>query len=519
MSILLQRNYQLRDYQQELFESIFSGWAGGDRRLLVQLPTGGGKTVLFGAVSRKFTSRGDGVLVLVHRLELLLQAKDKLEAITSQQAGLIKAGYPANPNNLIQIASVQSLIRRAGNWPKAALVIVDEAHHSAANSYTKILEHYSGSYVLGVTATPARPDGQGFKYIYDSLILGRSVRELIEAGYLCKFRLFAAPKTIITTSVKVTGGEYNLAELAEAIDTSLVMGDLIETWQKYAQGKRTVVFAIDVKHSKAIADAYREAGIPAEHLEGETPPTERANILERFRTGETLVLTNCGIISEGFDLPSIEAIQCVRPTKSLILWLQMIGRALRPAPGKDFAVIIDHTQNFYFHGLPDDERDWSLEPTSLSREQKYTLQCPECHHVFLPLPHEKKPYKREWQPKNQEFKVWSKVTCPNCQTEFEHEYTEGGEPPPEREINNDTEAQLEEINLEVNSEILKELGKLKAMQVTRKYKPIWVAHSLIAAHPNIGLGELRECAKLLGYKPGWALHRYAELQREKQKAI
>lgn len=514
MSILTQTNYQLRDYQLELFEKIFSKWAGRDRRLLVQSPTGSGKTILFSAVAQKFTQRGDSVLVLAHREELLLQAKEKLESVTGYEVGLIKSGYKSNRERLIQVASIQSFTRRK-NWPNVGLVIVDEAHHSAANSYTKILEHYSDSYILGVTATPARPDGQGFKYIYDKLILGRSVRELIEAGHLCKFKLFAAPKTIITTSVKVTGREYNLAELAEAIDTSLIMGDLLETWRRYAQGKKTVVFAVDVKHSKAIAVAYQEANIPAEHLDGETPADERKAIIERFRQGKTLVLTNCGIFSEGFDLPSIEAIQCVRPTKSLILWLQMVGRALRPASGKEHAIIIDHTQNWFFHGLPDEEREWNLEPTSLSGQQKHTLQCPECNHVFLALPHERKPYKREWKPLHQEFKVYSKITCPNCQTQFEHEYTEGGEPPPEREINNDAEAQLEEIILEVNPEIILKIGKLKIQQIKNKYKPIWIFHKLIEAYPNVGLGELRSLAQLLGYKPGWAWHRFVELQRKK----
>lgn len=176
----------------------------GNRRLLVQLPTGAGKTILFSAVAHKFTSRGGVVLVLAHRQELLFQAKEKLEAVTGCEVGLIKAGYRSSPENLIQVASVQSFIRRQ-NWPDVGLVIVDEAHHSAANTYTKILEYYSEAYILGVTATPARPDGRGFRYIYDVLILGQSVRNLIETGYLCKFKLFASPKTVITTSVKVTG--------------------------------------------------------------------------------------------------------------------------------------------------------------------------------------------------------------------------------------------------------------------------------------------------------------------------
>lgn len=503
-------DYCLRDYQEELREQVFSQWAEGVRRVLAQLPTGAGKTVFFSAIADKFTRRGDGVLVLAHREELLLQAKEKLEIITGEPVGLIKAGYSASPDKLVQVASVQSLTRRS-KFPEANLIIVDEAHHSAANSYTKILEHYCSAYILGVTATPARADGQGFNNIYDALILGRSVRELIETGYLSRFKLFASLNTINTTSVQTTGGDYNLRELAEAIDTSLVMGDLIESWRKYALQKKTVLFAIDITHSKAVVLAYQKAGISAEHLDGETPTDERKAILERFRTGQTLILSNCGIISEGFDVPAIECIQCVRPTKSLILWLQMVGRALRSAPGKDHAIIIDHTQNWFIHGLPDEAREWSLEPLSL-KSGRLTLECPTCQHVFVPLPHERKLFRTESHPNQSETKFLAQAKCPNCGEVVKFEITEG-EALSDREINNDIDAEIKEINLEINPEVIKKILELRLIQQARKYKPVWIYHSLVSAHPNLGLGELRECAKLLGYQPGWAWHRWLELQR------
>lgn len=495
MAAPVQTTYQLRDYQQELIEKVFSQWCGGHRRLLMQLPTGAGKTVVFSAVSRQFTQRGEGVLVLAHREELLLQAKEKLESVTNETAGLIKAAYPINPNFSVQIASVQTLNRRK-NYPKARLVVVDEAHHSCAATYQSILEQYPKAYILGVTATPGRSDGQGFKNIFDALILGRSVRQLIETGYLCPFKLFAAPNVVKTDGVKITGGDYNQKELAQAIDTSLVVGDLVKTWHKYAKGKKTVVFAVDVQHSEEIVLAYWEAGITAEHLDGETPALERKAILERFRTGETLVLSNCGIISEGFDLNNIEAVQCVRPTRSLILWLQMLGRSLRPAPGKEHAIIIDHTQNWVYLGLPDDEHEWSLDAVSMAH-QSMALQCPKCQHIFRQLAHEK-----------------VNADCPNCGATVPIKEAQEGLGLCNRVINQDEGVQLEEISLEVNSEIITELLKLKAMQVTRKYKPIWVYHEIVEKYPNIGLGELRECAKLLGYKPGWAWLKWRELQRQ-----
>lgn len=264
------------------------------------------------------------VLFLAHREELLLQAKEKLESITGCTAGLIKAGYRAAPQHQIQIASIQSLIRR-NHWFEAGLVVVDEAHHSPSATYTKLLERYPNAYILRVTATPTRSDGQGFTSQFDELILGLAVRELIDAGHLCPFKLFAAKNRIKAADIKVTAGDFNQRELAQRVNTTLTLGDVVGTWQKHASGKRTVVFCVDVGHSRAVADAFLLAGYAAEHIDGETPAIERRAILERFRTGETAILTNCGIVSEGLDVPGIKAVQCLRPTKLLVLYLQMVG--------------------------------------------------------------------------------------------------------------------------------------------------------------------------------------------------
>lgn len=490
-----QANYQLRDYQQTLIQTILARWRSGALRVMLQLPTAAGKTVIFSAIAREFTARGEGVLVLAHREELLTQAQEKLEAVTGQSVGIIKAGIKANEQLLIQVASVQTLARRR-NLPSSGLVICDEAHHSAAKSYTSILSSYSRAYVLGVTATPARIDGQGFKFLYDALVLGPSVAELIQAGHLCRFQLFAAKNAIKTAGIRITAGDFNQHDLAAAIDTSLVMGDLIETWRKYALGKKTVVFAIDVAHSKEIAQAYKDAGISAEHLDGETSSDERASVMARFRSGETLILCNCGIVSEGFDVPSIEVIQCVRPTTSLILWLQMVGRALRPAPGKDHAILIEHTQNWIFHGLPDEDREWSLEPVSLS-SSAWALSCPACQHVFKPLPHEQKRLL---------------ASCPNCTAMIQFEVGRSGTVPPPQLISSDQTAQLEEIDLSCNKVILQKLYEIKEVQEQQDLKKSWVYRTLLERCPDVGLPELRVCAKLLDYKPGWAWYRWLEIQ-------
>lgn len=491
-------SYELRDYQQALIADVLTCWQKGDRRVMLQLATGGGKTVLFSSLAAEFTVRGEGVLVVAHREELLLQAQEKLAAIVDQPVGIIKTGYKPDPSAPIQVASIQTLCRRF-HLPPAGLLVIDEAHHSAADSYIKLLRHYERAYALGVTATPARSDGQGFKTLYDTLICGPSTSELIAAKYLCPYRLFAAPKAVNTAGVETLGGDYNQRQLAEAVNTSLVLGDLLDTWRKYAKGKKTVVFGVDVAHSRAIADTYLAAGIPAEHLDGETPSDERAAILNRFRRGETLILCNCGIVSEGFDVPSIEAIQCVRPTKSLILWLQIVGRALRPTSEKKYAVIIDHTQNFVFHGLPCDEREWSLDAVSMGGDGKWLIVCPSCDHVFRPLSHERSK---------------GAADCPNCGTRIQLEPELEGEGNG-RELESDEQAEIQEINLDVNPLVLTELQRLRFIQQQRGYKNLWVYHELRKNFPILTYGDLRRVGQELGYKPGWAWYKWQELQQQR----
>lgn len=490
-----QAAYLLRGYQEALIQKVEAEWDAGHRRVLLQLPTGGGKTIVFSQIVARFANQGLPVLVLAHREELLIQAQEKLAVTTGRLIGIIKAGYPATPS-LIQVASIQTLSRRRQLELDAALIVCDEAHHSCSQSYTEIFDLYSHARILGVTATPARIDGQGFKFLYDALVVGPKVAELIEAGHLCKFKLFASPNAIKTAGVRTIGGDFNLRQLAKVIDSSLIKGDAIETWRKYADGKKTVVFAVDVSHSKATAATYLEAGIPAEHLDGETPSSERKAILERFRAGETLVLCNCGIVSEGFDVPNIEVIQCLRPTKSLILWLQMLGRSLRPAVGKDHALIIDHTQNWISHGLPDENWEWSLDPISL-RKRLWAVECSSCHHVFKPLLHEQK---------------CLLASCPNCASKLLLKQSLEGESLKPRLLAEDKDAQVEEVDLNLDPLIVEELHRLNEIRLAHGYKPIWLyIEFLNRCSMTLGLGELRLCGRLLGYKPDWAWRKWLEI--------
>ena len=351
---------ELRNYQEKLVRDIYQQWHQ-HRRIMAQLPTGGGKTVIFSHIAQSFLERGHGVLVLAHRQELISQAADKLAAIAPRPAGIVRAGVRPDYSAPIQVASVQSAIRRLHKLPHPGLVVIDEAHHAIAQTYRKILDNFPAAYQLGVSATPCRTDGSGFNDLFEAMVCGPSVRSLIEAGHLSQFRLFADPRPMTTKGAKTRQGDYSTGDVAALNPAIELSGNLVASYRHHCPGKRCIVFAVNVEHSKTIAARYQAAGIPAAHLDGNSSPDERQRTLAAFARGDLLVLSNVGLFTEGFDLPALDAVQIARPTKSLALWLQMVGRALRPSPGKDQAVLIDHTKNWAIHGLPTRPRVWSLD--------------------------------------------------------------------------------------------------------------------------------------------------------------
>ena len=492
--------YSLRDYQQSLVDEVFTQWRQ-HRKVMLQLATGGGKTICLAAIANHFTSKGQQVLVIAHRQELLWQGKEKLEAITGQPCGIIKAGIKPSPLFPIQMGSIQTLVRR--ELPPAALVIFDEAHHCAASGYRQILDQYPEALILGVTATPVRTDGRGFEDIFDVLLCGVPISQLICQGHLSKYKIFASAKPIVVNAADVsnTAGDYDQQQLAESMDMQLIFGDLLEEWQKHALGKKTLVFAVSVAHSETIAELYRDQGIPAEHLDGTTPRQEREDILQRFRTDETLILCNCSIVSEGFDLPSVEVVQCVRPTQSLTLWLQLLGRALRPAPGKEYAIILDHTQNWMAHSLPDDERVWSLK--GVEAQGGLLIQCSNCDHVYRPI--------SQTEPISY---------CPNCGFANEVEvlgelgYDEQEEK--ERQGKHLVEGELVEIDTSIDPEAIRYLDELADIKKVKNYQPYWLYKRFLNRFKSPSIKELQHCASLCGYKTAWGWHRYVEIQEDRR---
>jgi len=497
----------LRSYQRKLVEDILDYWAAGVESVLAQSPTGSGKRIIFCYLANDFVSRGERVLVIAHKIELINQAVQDLERFTGTKVGVIKHGVKPDPECLVQIASIQSLVNR--EFPKASLLIIDESHHAPAASYSKVLKHYrkAGAFVLGLTATPMRIDGRGLRFLhggvpgFDALIQGPPVKELIEQGYLCGFKILASQTQLDpeAAGIRTRLGDYVQAELERYTETVLLSGEIVDTWLKHAKGKRTVLYPVSVELSQRYCEEFQSRGVPAAHVDASTPEKERAQILERFRQGEILVLCQHSIVIEGLDLPKIECVQFARPTKSLTTWFQAIGRALRPAPDKTFALVIDHTSTHQNLPWPDEVIEWSLDPISLPEGTKHTLKCPqlECSHVFRPTPDEVQ-------------KLWT--TCPSCQTKIRFEVGKGKRRGRSKVVEI-LPADFEELKtLAVNPEVMATLEHLWELHKERGYKPSWVYHRLIEEHPDIGLLELKELGKRLNFKPGWGWYKWLELQ-------
>ena len=266
----------------------------------------------------------------------------------------------------VQVASIQTLWTRSQHsgkmdLPPADLVWIDECHHAPAMTYSKIIESYPDATLLGTTATPCRGDGRGLGGIFEAMIETPQVAELIKLGYLVGTRVYA-PCVPDLTGVRTQRGDYIETQLAERMDQPKLIGDIVTHWHRYGERRRTVVFAVNVEHSIHIKDELIKSGVRCEHIDGGTPKPERDATLERLASGELEIVTNCMVLTEGWDMPECACIVLARPTRQMGLFRQMVGRVLRPAPGKVDAVVLDHSGAVFRHGFVEDEVEWTLDP-------------------------------------------------------------------------------------------------------------------------------------------------------------
>jgi DNA repair protein RadD len=384
----------LRPYQSDAIERVRDAYRSGARAPLLVAPTGAGKTVMFSYVAMSAAERGRRVLILAHRRELIRQASRKLTE-TGVPHGIIAPGHTPT-RDLVQVASVQTLGRRMNDPRYSApdLIVVDEAHHAVAGQWATITAAYPDARLLGVTATPERLDGRGLGVeaggCFDALVLGPTVADLVGGGFLTPTRIFAPAEAPDLSGIRTRGGDFDAGALADAMAAPKLVGDAVEHYQKHAAGLPAILFSPSVAHAEAMAEAFRAAGWRAVAASGDTEASKRDAAIAGLATGAVQVLCSCDLISEGLDVPAVGAVILMRPTKSLGLYLQQVGRGLRPAPGKTHLTVLDHAGNTLRHGPPEIPREWSLAGRPKRKKTDEDVpparQCPECFAVHAPAP-------------------------------------------------------------------------------------------------------------------------------------
>jgi superfamily II DNA or RNA helicase len=364
----------LRPYQQELVDAIRLQYQLGKQSVLAVLPTGGGKTRIFSHIAEAASRKGNRVLILVHRAELLDQASRSLPF----HHGLIAAGRGMDLSHAVQVASVQTVARRLHLLPRDyfQLIVVDEAHHTSAGTWGKVLAHFSSARLLGVTATPIRSDGRGLGEHYQKMVQGPSAQWLTDNGYLARARVLAPPG-FSADGLRKRMGDFDPKQAEDRVRS--IHGDCVAHYRQHLHSQTAIAFCCSIAHAEAVAAVFMQAGISAASIDGTMDTVTRRHLLEQLGAGRIKVLTSCALIGEGVDVPSVGGCLLLRPTASVGLHLQMIGRCLRPS-GDKVAVVLDHVGNCLRLGHHLEGRDWSLDGTpKRDREKAPSVKvCPVC---------------------------------------------------------------------------------------------------------------------------------------------
>lgn len=457
----------LREYQIDIVCGTEEAFQKGARSVLVESMTGSGKTTIGARLVWDRVASGQRVLWLAHREELITQARDRLESF-GVPGGVIKAGHPEDLQRGLQVGSVQSVVRRLDRIGSFDAILVDEAHHALSRSYVKIIEAFPGAEVVGLTATPWRLDGRGLGEVFDSMVRGPCPDDLIESGHILPARVIGSDRGM-DFSAFIKGREYSVEAMEEAIGLRDLDGDAPSVFLgEFPTRGTAAAFCRSVTHAEQVCQDFRSAGVPAAVLTGETPAAERAAILASLEAEEIRVVCCVDVISEGYDLPAISSVILLRKTKSLALFLQQAGRALRPSPGKSEAVIFDLVGNSLEHGHPCSARVWTLEGVSPSDraaqktedgEDLTVRRCDNCFAIHRAAPQ-----------------------CPYC----------GHEHAPDTRIPAVKARELREIE-KAELEALQEERRKDRKREERECKT---------------LADWRALGAKRGYKPGWAIKQW-----------
>lgn len=444
---------QIRDYQKKLINGLRNSMTNGHKNIMVQSPAGSGKSITMAEIAKRITQHEMNVLFVVHRRELVKQIKSTF----------VKWGVNMN---FCEIYMVQTATRRLEKLIKPEYIFVDEAHHSLAKTYKRIFDYFPVAHVIGFTATPIRLSGKGFREVYDDLIIGPKISWLIKNHYLAPYTYYSVNLIDQKQLKRSSTGDYTRQSMENA-SKNIIYGDVINAYKKLANNSKAIVYSYSVQSCKQVAEEFNKNHISAQEVDGKTDKDTRKKAMHDFRTGKIKVLVNAELYGEGVDVPDCQTVIMLRPTQSLSLFIQQSMRCMRYKPGKN-AIIIDQVANYTRFGLPDFDRDWTLEDRAKHPQREggsdgpAIKTCPECFGVILASCHE----------------------CPLCGHSFEAEF---------RKLAQDRRAELEKINL--NAKELRE----------RKKKE----QELLLRDPSTftSLKEFAIYGKAMGHKPGWAWHR------------
>lgn len=456
---------KLYPHQQTAVDNVNKAFAEGFKRVCLQAPTGMGKTVVATHLIKAAIRDGKRVMFIVHLKELIEQtAAASTEAALTY--GYISAVYPYTRNKPLYLASTQTLVKRFQKLPKPDLILYDEFHHAVSATSLKVLEYYKDVPLVGLTATPQRLDGKGLIKVADKLITTISTRELIEQGFLCNYEYYAPDSGINYDDIHKVAGDFNPKELDDALEKTTIFGKAVEHYKKYIDGEPAICFCLNIKHSIRMAQQFKAAGIEAAHIDGKMSAQERhlANI--GFKTGRIKVLCNVNLITEGYDVPACKGIFLLRPTDSLTIFLQSVGRGLRRnwdiPQEKDCCYIFDHVENYKRHGMPDEDREWSLEgrvknKNKIDEKLIKIVICSNCAFGYRPNKHK---------------------VCPKC-------------------------AAMEMSNTKDVEETSHELVQVKNYVRPEKYSASEIKKMKQKCRTK---EDLKDLEKKLGYKTNWAQH-------------
>ena len=342
--------FQLFSYQEKILDDVKAKFRQGKRAVLVQSPAEPGKSIMKAELARQLTTQNNNVLFVVHRQEIVQQIENEFKYQNVDMNYCICTTI---------IKARNKLVNSENKWTPF-LIMTDESHHSKAKTYKKLYKHFNNSLCVGFTATPWRLSGKGFKDVYDSLIVGPSVSSLIRDKHLSPFKYYSEKLIDSSALSKSSTGDFTNESITREINRHQILGDVVTSYKRFANGQKTIVYAHDVDYSKKIVKQFKAAGINAVHCDSKTPTKERNRIMNQFKNDEISILSNVDLISEGFDVPDCTCVILLRPTASLVIDVQQSMRCMRNKPDKT-ATIIDLVGNYKLFGLPDSPRKWTLE--------------------------------------------------------------------------------------------------------------------------------------------------------------